>query len=45
MLQDEISKLRKDLKETFEQKQKMQDEIEGNNDYILQMEEKVYKSF
>ena len=44
MLQDEISKLRKDLKETFEQKQKMQDEIEGNNDYILQMEEKVYKS-
>ena len=40
----QIESLRTDLQTTFAAKEAMQLEVEASNDYVLQMEEKVYKS-
>ena len=40
----ENQSLRKDLKFTMEQKTKLQTELEQATEYIISMEEKVYKS-
>ena len=43
-LQQENSSLRADMKIILEQKSKLQIELEQATDYIISMEEKVYKS-
>ena len=44
MLTSEVSSLRRDLDETLSQKFKLQTELEHATEYIISMEEKVYKS-
>ena len=44
MLQAENESLRKDLQEQMSQKSKLQQDLENATDYIINMEEKVYKS-
>lgn len=43
-LQQENATLRTDMKTLMEQKAKLQNELENATDYIINMEEKVYKS-
>lgn len=44
LLMDEMLALKADMVQVNAQKQILFDELEANNDYVLQMEEKVYKS-
>ena len=43
-MQDENATLRSDMKILMEQKAQLQNELENATDYIINMEEKVYKS-
>lgn len=44
MLLDQNQTLRNDMDETLEQKAKLQNELDQATEYIISMEEKVYKS-